>query len=96
MQDAKIKLAPSILAADFSRLSEQVQQAETAGADRIHVDIMDGLLVPNLSMGSPAALERVSLVQRIQEPSEGAHFAIGRLAIYPSFVPQLGRERSAD
>lgn len=46
-----VKLAPSILAADFARLDDQAAEAEKAGADRIHVTVMDGHLVPNLSMG---------------------------------------------
>src|SRR5689334_627599 len=77
MDKGSVKLAPSILSADFARLGEQVAEAERGGADRIHVDIMDGHFVPNLSMGAPIvrSLRRVT----------GLHLEIHMMISDPDF-----------
>ncbi len=78
-----IKLAPSILSADFARLGEQVRAAEDAGADYIHIDVMDGCFVPNLTVG-PAV---VAAVRRSTSLPLDVHLMIGSPELLaPSFA----------
>jgi ribulose-phosphate 3-epimerase len=88
MQHPSIRISPSILAADFARLGEQVAAAEAAGVDAIHIDVMDGLFVPNISIGVPI-LEAVRRVTRL--PLD-VHLMIERPERYLAEFVQAGAD----
>ena len=88
MDKDAVKLAPSILAADFARLGEQVAEAERAGADRIHVDVMDGHFVPNIAIGAPI----VQSLRRVTSLPMETHFMISDPDFFLDEFSQAGSD----
>jgi len=76
-------VSPSILAADFSRLAEEIATAKNAGADLVHVDVMDGHFVPNITIGVPV----VASLRKATDLPLDVHLMIDAPDVYaPKFV----------
>ena len=88
MKLGKIKIAPSILSADFSCLGAQVTEAVTAGADYIHVDVMDGHFVPNITIGIPV----VASLRRVTEVPLDVHLMIEKPELFISRFAEAGAD----
>src|SRR6202167_4308550 len=86
MSYARIEIAPSILASNFARLGEEIHTAEQAGADVIHVDVMDGHFVPNISIGVPVV---ASLRKATRLPLD-VHLMIERPEVFIQAFAEAG------
>ena len=84
----RLKLAPSILAADFARLGEQINEVGRNGAEYLHVDVMDGHFVPNLSIGPPV----VSCVRKITDLTLDVHLMIDNPGQYIADFAESGAD----
>ena len=87
-EDVIDKIAPSILAADFARLGEEIHKVEAAGADMIHFDVMDGHFVPNISFGIPV----MASVRKITKMPLDAHLMISEPERYVAEFVKAGAD----
>ena len=88
MSNSKFLIAPSILSADFARLREEIAAVEAAGADWIHVDVMDGHFVPNLTIGAPV----VKSLRRVTKLPLDVHLMIEKPERYVKDFAEAGAD----
>lgn len=84
----KLRIAPSILSADFSRLGEEIREVDRAGADWIHVDVMDGSFVPNITIGQPV----VSALKKVTKKPLDVHLMIEKPERHIETFAQAGAD----
>ena len=88
MKTRPLLIAPSILAADFARLGEEVRAIDAAGADYIHIDVMDGHFVPNISFGTPI----MESIRGVTAKPFDVHLMIAPVDPYPESFAKAGAD----